>query len=64
MAEGNRAVVQFMENLKKLKKDTIPWAHAKIMREDEELTFMEAWINSKSEGDGLGFFLMETRKSL
>lgn len=56
MAEGNRAVVQFMENLKRLKKATVPWAHAKITREDEELVVIEAWINSKSEGDGRGLF--------
>ena len=46
---------QFMENLKRIKKATIPWAHAKQVRGEEELSVIEAWIISKMDGEGQGF---------
>ena len=35
LVEGNRVLVQFMENLKRNKKSTIPWDQYKKVREDE-----------------------------
>lgn len=57
MVEGSRAAVLFMENLKRVKKDTIPWAEDKKIREDAKLLGIESWLSSKMEGDGLGFFV-------
>lgn len=55
MDGGNREGFLFMENLKRLKKETILWAKEKKSREDSELAGIESWIASMMEGEGLGF---------
>ena len=53
---GSRVAVLFMENLKRLKEASIPWAKDKKIREDTELLGIESSLSSKMEEDGLGFF--------
>lgn len=38
--------------------------HAKKVREDEELSNIESWINSKMKGDGLGFLSVGDKEEL
>lgn len=52
---GNMAGLLLMENLKRLKKETILWAKDKKRREDVELVRIELRIASIMEGVGLGF---------
>lgn len=44
-----------MENLKRLKKETILCAMEKKSREDSKLARIESWLDSMMEGVGLGF---------
>lgn len=52
---GNRAGFLFMENLNRVKKETILWAKEKKSREDSEHAGIESWLASMMEGAGMGF---------
>lgn len=64
VSNGNRATVRFMENFKRIKKATITWVHEKKVRDEDELSNIEAWINSKTEGEGPGFFFEGDKEDL
>lgn len=44
LTRAKQVAVQFVENLKKVKKATVSWAHEKKNKDREELVRIEAWL--------------------
>jgi hypothetical protein len=40
----NHTAVQFLENLKRIKQATITWAHEKKLKEDQEMRYIEQFL--------------------
>jgi hypothetical protein len=56
------AVVHFVDNLKWIKQATIPWAHAKRVRENIELKDIDDQIQAMQEGVGWGFNSLDVKR--
>jgi hypothetical protein len=53
-----------VENLKRVKKMVIPWAHDKRSREEKELKQIEAQLDHTSQSVDGGFSTLEAKVSL
>jgi hypothetical protein len=54
----------FVDNLKCLKKATIPWAYAKRVRDDCELMHIDNMIQTKQESVGWGYNTLDDKKEM
>ena len=53
--------VLFMENLSKVKQATISWAHAKRLRDEQEIRHCEIFLDHILNRPGLGFLDQTTK---
>lgn len=59
-----QVAILFLENLKKIKQDTLAWAHGKKIRDARELVHIEKWIFEKTRRDEDGFSYPKARDDL
>jgi hypothetical protein len=57
-------VVHFLENLKRIKHETITLAHEKKLKEEQELKLIEQSLLDWQDGNGMGFFSRVDKEDL